>query len=204
MAVLKEAKVMEDFEYVVNEKLLNRFNTAEKSPKDFAVDKTEFIEDLKDVMEAFGMSFSNPKINVFYASLSDDDVKVMMSKHQDITFDPLLFADIYTEGLTRYYDHPEIGLALNIGQELVYRIFDVVLDNITTDESYMLRPGICDDILENYNVMVVEGEVTKRLYLLLPDKDGKFPNDEGCSKEYAAQINIIQYIEDVYSEREEK
>ena len=204
MAKLNEKIVMEDFESVLNDRLLDRFNSTDKSIKDFAVEKTEFIEDLKDLMEFLGLNFNNPKINVFYASLSDDDVKVMMSKHQDITFDPLLFADIYTDGLTRYYDHPEVALAFNIGQELAYKIFDVVLDNITTDESYMLRPGIYNDILENYDVLVVEGEFTKRLYLLLPDKNNKFPNDEGCSKEYAAQLSIIRYIEDVYAEREEK
>ena len=126
-----------------------------------------------------------------------------MSKHQDITFDPLLFADIYTEGLERYYDHPEVAMALNIGQELVYKIFDIVLDNITTDESYTLTPGLYDDILENFSVMVVEGEVTKRLYLLLPDKEGKFPMDEGCNKEFAAQLNIIKYLENIYKERME-
>ena len=42
------------------------------------------------------------------------------------------------------------------------------------------------------------GEITNRLYLVLPDKNGKFPEDEGCEEGFSSQLDIIKYIETIH------
>lgn len=106
----------------------------------------------------------------------------------------------YTIGLTKHLNHPEVymvGFDPKLCATLLRDVGDLIKDG------YDFRnPTLCDRVIKDYNVafrpveaesvaehggigLVVLGGEFEAVQMFLPDRDGKFPWDEGCHPEYA-------------------
>lgn len=136
-------------------------------------------------------------VDIFYVLMSEEDIKEFEQEHPLSPFPAISYAEIYTNGLD-IYDHPEICITLNIGEEIAGSLFKGLVSEIAENENFELKTGVNNDIIENFPVKIIEGEVTHRLYIILPDKNGKFPGDEGCEEAFSYQLSVMEFIESEY------
>lgn len=167
--------------------------------KDLYEIKFETMDKISNVMEALSTKYTMFPVQIFYVAMSEDDEKEFNEEYPDAEFPAELYAEIYTDGLYAY-DHPEICITIPINRELVHSLMSSVISTIADDEDYFLKLGVNNDILENFSVMILEGKVTERLYMILPDKNNKFPTDEDCDESFKHQIEVMEFIEEYKKE----
>ena len=105
------------------------------------------------------------------------------------------FASIHTHGLNKH-GHKEICIPFDIGFELSCMILNQTGLDIKL-ENKKFTPGLTDGIIRNFPVLFYEvRNNSDTLYMILPDPNGKFPDDEDCKFPYNKQIIYANIIEE--------
>ncbi|MEH6942586.1 DUF4262 domain-containing protein [Bacillus sp. JJ722] len=96
-------------------------------------------------------------------------------------------ANIHTHGLAENLNHFDLQIVLKLDEELVQMLFNTIIENIA--EGYKYREGRSNQVIDGIEVefKVFEEDDRKVLRLILPDEEGRFPNDEGCQEPYNKQ-----------------
>lgn len=104
------------------------------------------------------------------------------------------FANIHTHGLN-LYNHKELCIPLDIGFKLAGTILNqcglrIKLKNekFVPDKDY--------SVIQNLPVLFYEFDNSDTLYMIMPDPNGKFPDDDGCEFPYNKQILYAKIIEE--------
>lgn len=99
-------------------------------------------------------------------------------------------ANIHTHGLADNKNHMDFQIVLPITKELASSLIWEFVHNINLGKKY--ETGLIDGIIANYPVKLITATESGRLVLriILPDPNGKFPEDEGCDPIYARQADI--------------
>ena len=102
------------------------------------------------------------------------------------------FANIHTHGLDKH-GHKEICIPLDLGMQLAGTILNNCGKRICSGEKFV--PGFDDSVIRNLPVLFYEFENSNILYMIMPDQNGKFPDDEGCEFPYNKQLIYAEVIE---------
>lgn len=103
------------------------------------------------------------------------------------------FANIHTHGLDKY-GHKEICVPLDIGKVVVPILNQCGLRIKFDNEKF--TPGFNDCVIQKLPVLFHEFENSDILYMILPDPNGKFPDDKDCEFPYNQQLFYAQIIEE--------
>ncbi|WP_050614867.1 DUF4262 domain-containing protein [Bacillus testis] len=100
-------------------------------------------------------------------------------------------ADIATRGMRENLNHEDLQIVLAIGKEMAELILDTVIANIK--DGYKYREGLWNNVIEDTVVEFkrVRSGDRSLLRLVLPDSEGRFPEDEGCQYPYCEQYKAI-------------
>lgn len=95
--------------------------------------------------------------------------------------------DAHTHGMDKY-GHQEFQMVLMIGSQLICYILNALGLRVQAGESFKDGDSV-SEIIKDYDIRLkeVESEGKKLLRVILPDKNNKFPDDEGCMYEYKLQ-----------------
>lgn len=115
-------------------------------------------------------------------------------KHEENSTGFTAFANIHTHGLDKH-GHKELCIPLDIGFHLAGTILNNCGACIKVDNKKYV-PGFDDSVIKNLPVLFHEFENSDTLYMILPDPNGKFPDDEGCEFPYNKQLLYAQIIEE--------
>ena len=114
-------------------------------------------------------------------------------KHNEKSFGLTGFANIHTHGLDKY-GHKELCIPLDIGKVAGSIINDCGL-KIAAGEKF--EPGIKFQVIQNYPVFFYEFDKNSdTLYMIMPDKYGRFPVDEDCEFPFNQQMFFAAIIEE--------
>lgn len=96
-------------------------------------------------------------------------------------------ANHHTHGLEDHLGHLDLQIVLNIDPEISRNIFGGIVEEIKKGKTY--KSGKHSGVIESYDVQMLEFEESDRtiLRIILPDPNGKFPDDEHCEKTYKTQ-----------------
>ena len=103
------------------------------------------------------------------------------------------FGNFHTHGLSEY-GHRELCICVNIPENLALSI----LNNcgmMIANHGEVFEKGITNKVLEGgYDVLFEEYPDDPVLYIILPDENNKFPQDDGCNELYKKQAEYALYI----------
>lgn len=96
-------------------------------------------------------------------------------------------ANIHTHGLAENLNHIDLQIVLKLDEDLVQMLLNTIIDNIA--EGYKYREGRSNQVIDSIEVefKLFEESDRKVLRVILPDEQGRFPNDEGCQEPYNKQ-----------------
>ena len=103
-------------------------------------------------------------------------------KHEDNPIGFTGFANIHTHGLNKY-NHKELCIPLDLGYKLAVTILNQCGLRIKLGNEKFV-PGFHDSIIQNLPVLFYEFENSNTLYMIIPDPNGKFPEDDDCKFPY--------------------
>lgn len=115
-------------------------------------------------------------------------------KHEDNLIGFTGFANIHTHGLNKY-NHKELCIPLDLGYKLAVTILNQCGLRIKLGNEKFV-PGFNDSIIQNLPVLFYEFENSNTLYMIIPDPNGKFPEDDDCEFPYNKQLLYAQIIEE--------
>jgi hypothetical protein len=129
-----------------------------------------------------------------------DEQKEMLKKHGWIIYYVVEteekelngLVNIHTYGLLENFNHLDLQIVIPVPPEFARKIFFELVERIK--EGTKFTSGERNStILRNLDVMFIEVESDGRrfLRLLLPDPNGKLPQDEGCATPYNRQLENI-------------
>lgn len=104
------------------------------------------------------------------------------------------FANIHTHGLNKY-NHKELCIPLDIGFKLSGTILNQCGIRIKLEHKEYV-PGKDYSVIQNLPVLFYEFDNSNTLYMIMPDPNGKFPEDDGCEFPYNKQILYAKIIEE--------
>ena len=104
------------------------------------------------------------------------------------------FANIHTHGLSKY-NHKELCIPLDIGFKLSGTILNQCGIRIKLEHNEYV-PGKDYSVIQNLPVLFYEFDNSNTLYMIMPDPNGKFPEDDGCEFPYNKQILYAKIIEE--------
>ena len=97
-------------------------------------------------------------------------------------------ANCHTHGLLENYGHLELQIVLAVPKEAIHGILWNLVDKIKQGKKF--KDGdLIEDIIENLPLKAMEVRKPNEslLRILLPDPNGKFPDDKNCDPYYAKQ-----------------
>lgn len=101
------------------------------------------------------------------------------------------YINAHTHGIEKTWSHPDLQIVLRVQTETINSLMHSVVDLIKAGEK--IWPGRnYHKILQKYPVRFVEAEETGRkvLRMILPDKAGHFPGDDGVSEWFEGQLTL--------------
>lgn len=104
------------------------------------------------------------------------------------------FANIHTHGLDRY-NHKELCIPLELDSDIACQILNQCGLKIKYDNMKYVQ-GKQEGVIQGFPVLFYELPNSNTLYMILPDPNGKFPDDEGCEFPYNKQLIYSQIIEE--------
>lgn len=104
------------------------------------------------------------------------------------------FANIHTHGLNEH-NHKELCIPLDIGFKLSETILNQCGIRIKLEHKKYV-PGKDYSVIQNLPVLFYEFDDSDTLYMIMPDPNGKFPEDDGCEFPYNKQILYAKIIEE--------
>lgn len=104
-------------------------------------------------------------------------------------------ADIQTRGMDKY-GHPEFQIVLDC---IDIRISQQILNSLglRVAEGERFESGMqADDVIQNFPVRFQEFMNHKKpvLRVIFPDPNGKFPEEEGCIRDFALQAFPMEFL----------
>ena len=114
-------------------------------------------------------------------------------KHEENPIGFTGFANIHTHGLDKH-GHKELCIPLDIGMQLAGTILNNCGIRIKAGKKFV--PGLDDSVIRNLPVLFYEFENSNTLYMIMPDPNGKFPDDKDCEFPYNKQLIYAQIIEE--------
>ena len=114
-------------------------------------------------------------------------------KHEEKSTGFTAFANIHTHGLNKY-NHKELCIPIDIGKVAAIILNECGLRIKLGNEKFI--PGFDDSVIQDFPVFFHEFENSDTLYMILPDPNGKFPDDEECEFPYNKQLLYAQIIEE--------
>lgn len=115
-------------------------------------------------------------------------------KHEDNPIGFTGFANIHTHGLSKY-NHKELCIPLDLGYKLAVTILNQCGLRIKLGNEKFV-PGFNDSVIQNLPVLFYEFENSNMIYMIMPDPNGKFPEDNDCEFPYNKQLLYVQIIEE--------
>ena len=115
-------------------------------------------------------------------------------KHEDNPIGFTGFANIHTHGLSKY-NHKELCIPLDLGYKLAVTILNQCGLRIKLGNEKFV-PGFNDSIIQNLPILFYEFENSNILYMIMPDPNGKFPEDDDCEFPYNKQLLYVQIIKE--------
>ena len=115
-------------------------------------------------------------------------------KHNETPIGFSGFSNIHTHGLGKY-NHKEICIPIAIAPQLAQALLNECGLRIKYNNVKFV-PGYDYTVIKNFPVLFYEFENSNKLYLILPDHNGKFPNDKNCEFPYNKQLFYAQIIEE--------
>ena len=101
-------------------------------------------------------------------------------------------ANIHTEGLPENFSHKNIQVVLPVSAQVIYPIVYGMMEKIKT--GYVFEPNQRNsEVLEGADVYFQEIAQGNETYLrmIMPDREGRLPNEEGCTGVYTRQFEQL-------------
>ena len=104
---------------------------------------------------------------------------------------PKFMCNAHTHGMGKY-NHLDFQIVLHLAPEIIGTLLNDLGTRVQNGEKFVTG-DVWSDILVGYDVKFVEVYETDRtvLRVLLPDKNNRFPGDEGCEYPYNQQLYDI-------------
>ncbi|WP_088363357.1 DUF4262 domain-containing protein [Bacillus cereus] len=98
--------------------------------------------------------------------------------------------NMHTVGVEQTYKHKDFQIVVYMPPNLAHIFFSMLVERVKNGETIEVNKRY-DDILENYDVYFVERTENGRnvLRMILPDKKGNFPEDEGYDPAFCNQLH---------------
>jgi len=98
------------------------------------------------------------------------------------------FMNFHTHGFDRTWDHPDFQMVFPIPPGAVRSIFWTIADRVKAGEKFKAG-DLVEKVIKDLPVMFVTAHEGGRqlLRIIFPDKNGKFPNEKGCDRQFALQ-----------------
>jgi len=105
-------------------------------------------------------------------------------------------ANIHTHGLAENLNHIDIQIVLKMDDEIIRMLLHSIIENIKGGYTYY--EGRSTKVIEDLEVEFKKFEEDGRevLRLIIPDQEGRFPNDESCSEPYNKQYVDFNELND--------
>lgn len=101
-------------------------------------------------------------------------------------------ANIYTQGLPRSFNHPDIQVVLPIPQLVIHSVLVGVVNAIKS--GIVFEDGVIShEVLAGMPVTFkpFDNGGVSMLRMLLPDPNGVLPTDDSCSESYKRQLEVL-------------
>lgn len=100
---------------------------------------------------------------------------------------PEYMCNAHTHGM-EIYGHLDFQIVLALDPQITGALLNDMGLRVQAGEKFKAG-DVISDLISNYDVKLVEAEETGRtvLRILLPDKNGLFPGDDGCEYPYSQQ-----------------
>lgn len=107
------------------------------------------------------------------------------------------FINAHTHGFDRSWGHLDFQLIFPVSQKVVGSIFWSFADRVKAGERFEAGTSV-DEIIEDFPVRLSSAKEGGRdvLRVILPDKNGKFPGDEGVDEVFGHQIDHVDEYDD--------
>lgn len=102
----------------------------------------------------------------------------------------------HTHGLPETYNHKDIQLVFIMPTNIIGGIFHSIVDRIK--DGVIFEPGKrYDQVLVGYDVKFIDAVENGRevLRVILPDKEGRFPDEQELEPPYSYQLDDIEDLE---------
>ena len=133
------------------------------------------------------MKIEKPNWIIHYVAPTVDE-----SQSPDYFYEPY-FSSIHTHGLDKY-GHRDLCLSIAIPPETACTLLNSLGMRIANEEE-IFEDGIRIDILANgMKVKFISFDNDPTLYIILPDKNGKLPDDCDCEEPYSLQEKYAKII----------
>ena len=133
------------------------------------------------------MKIEKPNWIIHYVAPTVDE-----SQSPDYFYEPY-FSSIHTHGLDKH-GHRDLCLSIAIPPETACTLLNSLGMRIANEEE-IFEEGIRTDILANgMKVKLISFDNDPTLYIILPDKNGKLPDDCDCEEPYSLQEKYAKII----------
>ncbi|MED2737171.1 DUF4262 domain-containing protein [Bacillus toyonensis] len=97
--------------------------------------------------------------------------------------------NMHTVGVEQTYKHKDFQIVIYMPPNVAHMLFTMLVDRVKSGETIEVNKKY-DDVLEDYDVYFVERAENGRnvLRMILPDKEGNFPEDEGYNPAFCNQL----------------
>ena len=102
----------------------------------------------------------------------------------------------HTHGMGEF-GHPDFQIVMNVGPELIGYILNELGDRVRNGEIFYPGNTVTDVIEEPFTLRLASFEETGRsvLRVLIPDENGRFPEDPECDPLYKLQLLSTSELE---------
>lgn len=97
-------------------------------------------------------------------------------------------ANTHTHGLSKTFSHPDFQMVLPIDPKITQQLFNILVELVKNGETFEEGKDY-ENVIENFSVQFKEFREDNRkvLRMILPDENGKMPNDIECDALYKKQ-----------------
>ncbi|MGF7535147.1 DUF4262 domain-containing protein [Bacillus mexicanus] len=98
-------------------------------------------------------------------------------------------ANIHTHGVKENFNHMDFQIVLTLPPEMIQILLANLVERVKNGEQIVTEKRY-DDIIENFDVYFVKQKEGNRsvLRMILPDDQGKFPDEKNCKPYYDKQL----------------
>ena len=120
-------------------------------------------------------------------------VHCVFPEEDDITAVGEGFGNNHTHGLDNY-GHRELCMPFAIEPKVACLLLNDMGFAIVNEGSVFEEGRITGFLKNDYDLMAISFDDDPTLYILVPDKNNKFPDDEGCEMPFLKQVDFARRI----------